>query len=88
MLEESFDSVKVLIAFGGQRRHRDRFHAENKEYYAKVMTIAKIDAISNPAMEMLGMLRAGSRDEHVVGKDAWFDLWVVGFEVHNPRSSG
>jgi subfamily B ATP-binding cassette protein MsbA len=56
VLEESFDSVKVLIAFGGQRRHRDRFHAENKEYYAKVMTIAKIDAISNPAMEMLGML--------------------------------
>ncbi len=56
VLEESFDSLKVLIAFGGERRHQDKFHAENREYYTKTMAIAKIDAMASPAMEMLGML--------------------------------
>jgi subfamily B ATP-binding cassette protein MsbA len=55
VLEETFESAKVVIAFGGGRRHRVQFHREHKEYFAKSMTIARIDALSNPTMEILGV---------------------------------
>ena len=55
VLEETFDGLKVVIAFNGARRHRRRFHHENKQYYRKAMQIVKIDALSSPLTETLGM---------------------------------
>ena len=57
-LEETFDGMKVVIAFNGARRHRQQFHRENKEYFAKAMKIVRIDALVNPTTEALGLLAA------------------------------
>lgn len=55
-LEESFDSSKVIIAFNGARKHRKRFHLENKEFFKKAMSIVRIDSLTSPTTEMLGMM--------------------------------
>ena len=57
-LEETFDALKVVIAFNGGRRHRQQFHRENKEYFAKAMKIVRIDALTSPVTEALGLLAA------------------------------
>ncbi|VAX40524.1 hypothetical protein MNBD_PLANCTO02-3444, partial [hydrothermal vent metagenome] len=44
-LEETFDGIKVLIAFNGGLQHRSRFHRDNKSYFYKAMKIIKIDAL-------------------------------------------
>jgi len=55
-LEESFDSSKVIIAFNGARKHRNRFHHENKEFFKKALSIVRIDSLTSPTTEMLGMM--------------------------------
>lgn len=57
-LEETFDAIKVVVAFNGAPRHRRRFHAENKEYYRKAMKIVRIDALTSPVTEVLGIVAA------------------------------
>lgn len=55
VLEETFESIKVVIAFDGGRRHRQCHHRESKTYYQKNMKIAMADALTNPMTELLGM---------------------------------
>tara|TARA_R110002095_G_scaffold152237_4_gene132161 strand:+ start:140095 stop:142155 length:2061 start_codon:yes stop_codon:yes gene_type:complete len=55
-LEESFDSSKVIIAFNGARKHRNRFHHENKEFFKKALRILRIDSLTSPTTEMLGLM--------------------------------
>lgn len=54
-LEETFDALKVVIAFDGARKHRQRFHRENKEYYSKAMKVVQIDALTSPTTELMGL---------------------------------
>lgn len=54
-LEETFVSLKVVIAFNGGHKHRSRFHRENKEYYGKAMKLVRLDALTSPTMEILGL---------------------------------
>ena len=55
VLEETFESLKIVIAFEGGRRRRQLHHHESKVYYRKSMKIAMADALTNPATELLGM---------------------------------
>lgn len=55
VLEETFDSLKVVVAFNGGRRHRLQHHRENKVYFQKSMKIVLIDALTSPTTELLGM---------------------------------
>lgn len=55
VLEETFDGVKIVLAFNGGRRHRLRFHDENKTYFKKSMKIVTVDSMTNPTTEVLGM---------------------------------
>lgn len=55
VLEETFETVKVVIAFDGSLRHRQLHHRESKNYYHKSMKIVMADALINPATEILGM---------------------------------
>lgn len=55
-LEETFDAMKVVIAFDGGRRHRRKFYHENREYVDKAMKVVRIDALTSPTTELLGML--------------------------------
>jgi len=57
-LEETFDAAKIVIAFQGGRRHRQRFHRENKEYFSKALKIVRIDSLTSPTTEVLGLLAA------------------------------
>jgi subfamily B ATP-binding cassette protein MsbA len=55
LLEESLESIKVIIAFNGARQHRQRFHEENKAYLDKSMRIVKIDSLTGPVTEVMGL---------------------------------
>ncbi|MBM82487.1 MAG: ABC transporter [Planctomycetaceae bacterium] len=55
-LEETFDGLKVVIAFNSARRHRRQFHQETKEYYRKSMKVLQVDALTSPTTELLGIL--------------------------------
>ncbi|MEX2286891.1 MAG: ABC transporter ATP-binding protein [Planctomycetaceae bacterium] len=57
-LEETLSSTKIVIAFNGGRRHRQRFHRENKEYFAKAMKIVRIDSLTSPMTEFMGLFAA------------------------------
>lgn len=52
-LEETFEGLKVVIAYNGERRHRQRFHRENRDYYYKAMKVVRIDALTGPTIELL-----------------------------------
>lgn len=55
-LEEMIESIKVVIAFNGYRKHRQRFHRENKEYYRKSMQLITVDGLTSPLTELLGFV--------------------------------
>ncbi|WP_145264856.1 ABC transporter ATP-binding protein [Calycomorphotria hydatis] len=57
-LEETFDAIKVVIAFNGAATHRRQFHRQNKEYYSKAMRIVTIDSLTSPTTETLGLVAA------------------------------
>jgi subfamily B ATP-binding cassette protein MsbA len=55
-LSETFDRIKVVMAFNGARRHRQQFHRENKVYYHKAMKAIRISALTSPTTEVLGVI--------------------------------
>lgn len=55
-LEEMLEAIKVVIAFNGYRKHRHRFHLENKEYYRKSMQLITVDGLTSPLTELLGFV--------------------------------
>lgn len=55
VLEETFEMIKVVIAFDGGIRQRQQHHRESKNFYHKSMKIVMADALTNPATELLGM---------------------------------
>lgn len=57
-LEETLDGLKIVIAFNGERRHRQRFHREHKEYYHTAMKVVNIDALTGPTIEFFMMFGA------------------------------
>jgi ATP-binding cassette, subfamily B, bacterial MsbA len=56
VIGETFDSLKVVMAFNGQRAQRRRFHHENKTFFEKSMKLVKIDALTSPTTEFLGLV--------------------------------
>ncbi len=55
VLEETFEAIKIVIAFDGGLRHRQLHHRESKNYYHKSMRITMADALTSPMTELLGM---------------------------------
>lgn len=55
-LAETFDSLKVVIAFGAARRHRRQFHLINKEYLKKSMKVVRLSALARPTTELMGAI--------------------------------
>jgi ABC-type multidrug transport system fused ATPase/permease subunit len=53
ILQESFQGIKVVKAYTMERRERRRFFLETKNLYKKSIKVAKIDAMSDPVLEML-----------------------------------
>jgi ABC-type multidrug transport system fused ATPase/permease subunit len=55
ILQESFQGVMVVKAFTMERRERRRFFLETKSLYKKSVRVAKIDALSDPVLELLAL---------------------------------
>jgi ABC-type multidrug transport system fused ATPase/permease subunit len=55
ILQECFQGIKVVKAFTMERRERRRFFQETKSLYKKSVRVAKIDAISDPILELLSL---------------------------------
>ncbi len=56
LLEESFDGIKVVIAFGTAHKHRRMYEDEYQNYFSKAMQVLRIDSLAKPLMEMLGIM--------------------------------
>jgi ATP-binding cassette subfamily B protein/subfamily B ATP-binding cassette protein MsbA len=56
ILEEALRGIKIVKSFTMERRERNRFHLNSKQYYQKAMRIARYDALAHPLIEMLGIL--------------------------------
>ena len=57
-MEETFEGAAVVTAFNAAGRQRDRFREENRVYLDKAMKIVRVDALTSPTTETLGMLAA------------------------------
>jgi ABC-type multidrug transport system fused ATPase/permease subunit len=55
ILQECFQGIKVVKAFTNERRERRRFFLETKSLYKKSLKVAKIDAVSDPVLELLSL---------------------------------
>lgn len=53
VLVESLSSFRMVQAFGNERLHRRRFHLANKAYFRRALQMLRLDAFSNPVMELL-----------------------------------
>jgi ATP-binding cassette, subfamily B, bacterial MsbA len=60
ILQETFQSLKIVKAFNLERYQRHRFFRAGKTYYRKVMRTVKLDALVSPLNELLGMLVVSS----------------------------
>jgi len=54
-LSETFESIKVVFAFGMERKHRQKFHRANKEYYKTSMKVIRVAALTRPTTELMGV---------------------------------
>ncbi len=55
ILQETFQGIMVVKAFTNERRERRRFFLETKSLYKKSVKVAKIDAMSDPVLELLAL---------------------------------
>ena len=56
ILEESFDGIQAVIAFGTAHKHRRKYEDEYNAYYQKAVQVIRIDSIARPTLELLGIL--------------------------------
>ena len=55
ILQECFQGIKVVKACTMERQERRRFFLETKTLYKKSVRVAKIDALSDPVLELLSL---------------------------------
>jgi ABC-type multidrug transport system fused ATPase/permease subunit len=55
ILQETFQGIVVVKAYTMERRERRRFFLETKSLYKKSVKVAKIDALSDPVLEVLAL---------------------------------
>ncbi len=57
-LQESFDGIKVIKAFGREENQVHKFKTENKDYYRFLRKAIKYNSLTAPAIEILAALGA------------------------------
>ncbi len=55
ILQECFQGIQVVKAYTMERHERRRFFLETKSLYKKSVRVAKIDALSDPVLELLAL---------------------------------
>jgi ATP-binding cassette, subfamily B, bacterial MsbA len=56
LLQETFSNIRVVKAFAREPYERHRFATATKDYYHKSMWVVKLDALSGPIVELLGVV--------------------------------
>jgi ATP-binding cassette subfamily B protein/subfamily B ATP-binding cassette protein MsbA len=56
LLQETFSNIRVVKAFAREPYERHRFATATKDYYHKSMWVVKLDALSGPIIELLGVV--------------------------------
>ena len=85
ILQETFQGIVVVKAYTMERSERRRFFLETKSLYKKSVKVAKIDALSDPVLEMLALstvsiaLLAGSY--LVLKKTIFLDLGILKLQL-------
>ena len=85
ILQETFQGIVVVKAYTNERRERHRFFLETKSLYKKSVKVAKIDALSDPVLEMLALstvsiaLLAGSY--LVLNQTIYLELGIVRLQL-------
>jgi ATP-binding cassette, subfamily B, bacterial MsbA len=85
ILQETFQGIVVVKAYTMERRERRRFFLETKSLYRKSVRVAKIDALSDPVLEMLALstvsiaLLAGSY--LVLNRTIYLDLGLLKLQL-------
>ncbi len=54
-ITETTDLFRVVSAFSGERRHRERFREANEDYYQNTMKCVRISALLRPTSELIGL---------------------------------
>lgn len=54
-LQETFQGIRVIKAYNRESYERHRFYLEIKKLYKKCVRVATIDALSDPALELLAL---------------------------------
>lgn len=54
-LQETFQGIRVIKAYNRESYERRRFYLEIKKLYKKCVRVATIDALSDPALELLAL---------------------------------
>ncbi|MGH7225742.1 MAG: ABC transporter transmembrane domain-containing protein, partial [Gemmataceae bacterium] len=55
ILQESFQGIRLVKAFTMEPYERRRFRMATRDYYHKAMLVVNIDALADPAIEILGV---------------------------------
>ncbi len=55
-LTETFDSARVVLAFGGKNHHQQQLRIANDEFYGHSMRVVRISALIRPVTELLGVV--------------------------------
>lgn len=55
-LTETFDAIKVVLAFGAGRKRRRLFHETSRQYYRKSQKVVRVSSIAKPLVELMGVI--------------------------------
>lgn len=55
-ISETFDSYRVVTAFGGQQRQREKFEVANSQFYEKMLKCIRVNSLIRPSSEVLGTI--------------------------------
>jgi len=58
ILQEAFGGIKVVKAFGTEEKEKERFEAENHNYYRRIAKVIRYDSASAPIIELLSSMGA------------------------------
>ena len=54
VLQESFQGIRIVKAYGQEPRRRRQFRAATREYYRRAMLVVNIDSFAGPMIETIG----------------------------------
>ena len=68
-IEETLSGLRIIKAFNAEHKMRDRFGAENQEFYRLSRSVARRQALAHPMSEFLGTI--------AIAIVLWFGGWLI-----------